>query len=432
METYELRQRQDIRFRADVAVVGGGTAGCFAAIAAVRCGASVLLIEKNGILGGTMTVGGINFPGLFYAWGKQIVAGPCWESIKRTETLGGVTLPTFVRMPERHWMLQLRLNRAIYAHVLDSMCREDHVQVLFHTMAAHIDEERGILILCDKDGLYAVQAKCIIDCTGDANVVHMAGYPCMMSERQQPATPTNRLAGYDADTLDPEAVKEAISTGLREGKLSDELTPDQLYHYLNKYNLDVHIPCHHGADSRSKGEIETAAREKLIDILSFLKTVPGLEHIYIEELCCECGIRETRRVVGEKMVTVEEYVHAECYPDAVCYAFYPVDLHVMHGIEQTFLRQDTVPTVPYRALIPQGARRLLVAGRTVSSDAQANSALRVQVPCMAMGQAVGCAASVMAEKGIPPQEVDIRELHAKLQQIGAIIPSKDFFAESEL
>ena len=83
----------DIRYSVDTVVVGGGTAGCFAAISAARSGAGTLLIEKNGILGGTMTVGGVLFPGLFYAWGKQIIAGPCWESILRTVALGGAELP---------------------------------------------------------------------------------------------------------------------------------------------------------------------------------------------------------------------------------------------------------------------------------------------------------------------------------------------------
>ena len=78
--------------KTDVLVVGGGTAGVFAAISAARTGAKTLLIDKNNILGGTVTVANVNFPGLFHAWGKQIIAGPCWESIERTAKLGGATL----------------------------------------------------------------------------------------------------------------------------------------------------------------------------------------------------------------------------------------------------------------------------------------------------------------------------------------------------
>ena len=146
---------------ADTLVVGGGTAGVFAAIAAARSGAKTVLIEKNGILGGTMTTGGINYPGLFYAWGKQIIAGPCWESILKTVALGGATLPKFQKHPKNHWDEQIRLNIPLYAYILDCMAHEAGVTVLLHTMLADVTEKAtGIeSIAVGMDGLFGIKAK---------------------------------------------------------------------------------------------------------------------------------------------------------------------------------------------------------------------------------------------------------------------------------
>lgn len=108
----------------DVVVVGGGTAGVFAAISAARTGAKTILIEKNSMLGGTITAAAVNFPGLFFAWGNQIIDGPCWEAIERTIELGGARMPKISYQPGNHWEEQILLNRFVYTYVLNEMCRE--------------------------------------------------------------------------------------------------------------------------------------------------------------------------------------------------------------------------------------------------------------------------------------------------------------------
>ena len=120
----------------DVVVVGGGTAGVFAAIAAARCGAKTVLIEKNSTLGGTMTVANVNFPGLFYAWGKQIIDGPCWEAIQRTAALGGAVIPPIQFQPKNHFDEQITLNRFAYTAVLWEMLHESGVTVITSAMVS--------------------------------------------------------------------------------------------------------------------------------------------------------------------------------------------------------------------------------------------------------------------------------------------------------
>ena len=424
MGTMLISKEIEIKYAADTLVVGGGTAGVFAAIAAAKSGAKTVLIEKNGILGGTMTVGGINYPGLFYAWGRQIISGPCWESILKTVDLGGAVLPKFQKFPKHHWEEQVRLNIADYAYVLDTMCKEAGVTVLLHTMLADTEEkEDGIrAFTVGKDGLFGISAKNIIDATGDLNAAAMLGYAYEVSEIQQPATLENHLSGYSFSDLNEEKLMHALSD-IAEKTGYAELTPGYMKNYLAAYRLNIHVPCRNCADSVSKGEIERAAREKIQNILAYLRQIDGLSNIRAE-ICDECGIRETRRLVGETTVTVDDYVSAKHFDDAVCYAFYPVDLHVQNGIEQVFLKENQVPTVPYGALIPKNSKRVLVCGRCISSDALANSALRVQAPCMATGQAAGCAAAIMAKNSQSAAEVDYKTLCDSLEAIGAIVPKK--------
>ncbi len=407
----------------DVLVVGGGAAGCFAAISAARCGATTLLIEKNGILGGTMTVAGIGFPGLFFAWGDRIIDGPCWKSMERTVERKGAVLPIITPRPEAHYLEQIRLNKSVYACVLDDMCRESGVEVILHSMLAHVEETPlGVTaLIAGRDGLFAVKAAALVDATGDANAVHMLGYPCEIGDQQQPATLTNRIDGYDFESLDLPLVEEHLQKGA-EANLYGGTDAYRMLVYLRQHNLDVHTPCVAGADSVSRSALERDARRQIQALIEHLRQIPGLEQIYVRELCDECGVRETRRIVGEATVTAVDYVAARRYPDAICYAFYPVDLHVQSGIEQRFLTPGQVPTIPYGALIPRASRRVLVAGRCVSSDRYANSAIRVQAPCMAMGQAAGCAAAIMARRCVASTEVPYAELCEALRAIGAIVP----------
>ncbi len=404
----------------EVAVIGGGTAGVFAAIAAARSGARTVLVEKNSRLGGTVTGAGVNYPGLFFAWGRQIIGGPCWEAIERTAALGGAVLPQITYKPKRHYLEQIHLNKAVYIKVLNDLCREAGVTVLTDTMLSHaVERAEGVqLLVTDKAGLMAIDCGVAVDCTGDADLARLLGYPCQKSEPQQPATPDNRIAGYDMDKLDKEALRKAWAAH----PFSHKVTFDRLMYYLNIHKLDCHVDSIDADLPEGRAALEVRAVDELFEYLRFLRGIAGLEGLYLESLADETGVRETNRILGEATVTAEDYVAGRRYPDAVCYAFYPIDLHVEKGIEQVFLKEEVVPTVPYGALIPQNARRLLCAGRMVSSDTYANSALRVQAPCMAMGQAAGVAAALAVKQDCFVKDVALPALRRGLEGIGAILP----------
>jgi len=165
------------------------------------------------------------------------------------------------------------------------------------------------------------------------------------------------------------------------------------------------------------------SRTTLLETLRFLREeVPGCEKTKLLSMQPETGIRETYRVVGEYEIAESDYTSGKLFEDAVCYSFYPIDVHDEHGVRPEHLDEGIVPTIPLRALVPKNSRNLLVAGRCASSDRRANSALRVQASCMAMGQAAGAAAVMAVARNTSPLDVPLDDIRTLLAEHDAILP----------
>ena len=369
----------------DVLVVGGGTAGHVAAIQAGRAGASVLLVERGAQLGGAMTTGGVAFPGLFDAWGKQIIAGIGWELVKESVELDQGAFPDFSKVPQRHWQNQVFTNQFLYAILAEEKCAKAGVQIAYYEFPQAVAETGGgWSVDCVGVGTRRrVNCKQIIDCTGGAEVVGLLGLPRLREEERQPGSYLFMLG-------------EAHEPGRNQ----------------------IHRLYVHGADSTNS---RTVTQANLTGRKTILKKVRQ-EGKRLMHLQPETGIRETYRIEGETVVTVNDYRSGRKFEDAISYAFYPVDLHTKNGVKPAPLKPGVIPTIPLRALVPKGSRNLLVAGRSVSSDRLANSGLRVQAACMGMGQAAGAAAALAAQSGTTPLEVPLKEIHDLLRKHAAILP----------
>ena len=425
----------------DVAVVGAGTAGTIAAIQAGRLGLRTLLVEKNGMPGGTTIVAAVNFPGLFHAWGRQLIGGIGWELVSRAVELAGHELHNFAQVPDRHWQHQLRVNRALYSSLACEELQQAGVDVLFHAMPAAVEEvEDGVqLTVCAKTGLETVKTGALIDATGDANAIYMAGYPLNEPEELQPGTLITVLTGYDLQDVNRGELEQAFQAALEDGELEPEdemFVRNNLWGFLSpglgpgafeavKGDNATHIAGVNGRTSAGRTEAELNSRVSLLRVYRFLRRQPGLENFEISFVAPECGIRETATIRGEATVTAEDYESGRLWDDAVSYSFYPIDVHYPGGIRQRHLNPNTFPTIPRGALVPQGSRRLLVAGRCLSSDRDANSALRVQASCMGMGQAAAVLAGQAARQGISVMDTDMDEARAALREHGAIVPSEE-------
>lgn len=414
---------------ADVLVIGGGTAGTIAAIQAGRLGAKTILVEAGSQLGGTTTTGGVDFPGLFHAWGKQVIAGIGWELVTATAELNDDELPDFSKPTGRqHWRHQVRICGALYAALAEEACVKAGVQLRYYESPLAVDEVTGgwRVRLVGKGTIMNVTAKQIIDCTGSATAVGLAGFARLRDETRQPGTLIYRVGGYDLATLDPNALKalqEKHAAAVKSGALQRTDINGSIAGWLGKGGESGnHVIGADGTTSESHTQTNIAGRQALLRVLRFLKQEPALALMEIERLQPEVGIRETYRIVGETTITVADYEGGRVFEDAVSHSFYPIDLHFEGGVRPKHLPEGVVPTVPLRALIPKGSKNLLVAGRCVSSDRLANSALRVQASCMAMGQAAGVTAALAARDGATPRQVSLAAIRAELTKHRAIVP----------
>ena len=388
-----LAMDSNITNKIDVLVVGGGTAGTIAAIQTGRAGAKTLLLERNSKLGGTTTTGGVSFPGLFDAWGKQIIAGIGWELVKDCVELDGGTFPDFSKVPDRHWKNQVRVNQFLYAILAEEKCAQAGVQIVYYEFPQAVTKTvAGWQVDCAGFGTQRrVLCKQIIDCTGGAEVVGMLNLPRLREEEIQPGSMLFQL-----DEANKPGRPNGPGTGL-----------------LDCYYID-------GADSANSRTVTAANLKGRKAVLERVRK----EKKRLMHMQPEAAFRESYRIEGETVITVDDYTSGRVFEDALCYAFYPVDVHKGTGFDRLeHLKPGIVPTIPLRALIPKDSRNIIVAGRCVSSDRYANGGLRVQASCMAMGQAAGAAAALAVMRGTTPLDVPLSEIHKLLRKHKAIVPA---------
>jgi len=413
----------------DVIVIGGGTAGVVAAIQAGRAGARTLLVEKTGVLGGTLTNGGVNFPASFHAWGKRVIAGIGWELVGSALAEEGRSLPE-PGDPASARPQFVEVSIPIFAALCDEAALDAKVDLLFHAMPAAIAFDGGAwrVDVCGKGGLRAVTARVLIDASGDANAVALAGLEVVRPDIVQPGTLVMHTSGYDCDALDFDAINAALAQAVDDGRIEttdigwgDEGAASFL---RNRGHNRNHITAPAAETSEGRTAAEIAARRSMMRMYRFFRAQPGLERFTIDWIAPECGIRETVVIRGKGEITEADYTGGRMFDDAVCYSFYPVDIHRDHGqgIDWRPLEPGTLPTIPRGAMLPAGSRFCLVAGRCIAGDRVAHSAYRIEATCMAVGQAAGAMGALAAETGTDPEDLPVETVRDCLRAHGAIAP----------
>ena len=425
----------------DVAVFGAGVSGICAALQAARLGKKTLLVEKSALPGGTVTLSRIEQPAMFAVNGKQVIAGIGWELLQKSLQESQQTMPDVTQQDHsRHWECYVQLNGLIFAAVAEEELLKADVKLLYFTMPSKMELVDNLwqITLCSKDSVSFCSAKTVIDCTGDADVVKLAGFACEEPEVCQPGTLCIKLSNFDAAQLDYDTIGKNFALAYERGEalpsdfsfsFTDKLPsaaslPGIFKHFFNRCGMNAnHISFSQANKPCSRSNLEISARKSMLRAWRFLRRQPGLENLQFELASSECGVRESRRIVAEYNISESDYYSGKSYPDAVCYSYYPIDLHDDHAcLIVKPLPDGVIPQIPRGALIPKNSRRLLAAGRIIGSDRMANSALRIQATCMATGQAAGVLAALGDEYDGFFSNIPVEQLRHILKEHGAILP----------
>jgi hypothetical protein len=446
--------------KTDIVVCGGGTAGAFAAIAAAEQGKKVLIVEQYGSIGGTATNALVTPMMKTRIDGEPQCSYIAYKVLERMHAYGGAN------------ELGNKFDPLILKIVLEEICVEAGVKFLYHTFIADVikDDNRikGIVI-ANKNGLQVVEADMFIDCTGDGDIGVFAGASYTKGNPEtgkcQPISLRYIVGGVDlyavGDFFKSEVERTGINvainydvnsengiygavTGLGKWTLTDlfeqaiangDLEPDDKFYWQAfnvpgrndtlAFNNPEFFDYVDGTNPDDLTITQVEGRRRIYKQLQFYKKyMKGFENAYISEIAPMVGIRETRNIDTEYILTAEDLICQHKFEDAICQSNYPVDIHgrALDFSDYAKPVDDGKPyyEIPYRSLVVKGIDNLFVAGRCLGAEFLAQSSLRIQVCCRATGEAAGIAATMAIDKKVLPREVDGKEVRAEMEKRGAV------------
>jgi FAD dependent oxidoreductase len=420
--------------RADVVVLGAGSAGCVAAIAAARGGADTLLVERYGFLGGTSTMVLDTFYG-FYMPGndaERVVGGLPWEIVERLRARGMV-----LERPSSYGAGQaVTYDPPTLQVVWDQAALEAGVRLRLHTLCVDVLTDgdgrvRG-LVVAGKSGLGLIEARVFVDASGDADLCYRAGAPFQPAGEDGPAqslTTTFRLGNVD-DARAQQVRRADLTAMMRAANLdgryrlpreegSAHRTPVAGVVATNM----TRVAAVDATDPAILTGAEVEGRRQAIEYARFLREqVPGYEQSYLINFSTQIGIRETRRVYGDYRLTREDVLAARSFPDAIARCGAPIeDHHAGSDTRWEYLPSGKTYDIPLGCLIPQTLENVLIAGRCLSATHDAHASVRSMGQCMAMGQAAGTAAALASAGDTRVRAVPVEQIQKQLRSDGAMI-----------
>ena len=426
----------------DVCVIGAGSAGSTAAIAAARTGASVLLVDRLPFLGGTSTAVLDTFFGFYTPGSKalKVVGGIGDDVVRGLRDLGPV-----MERPNTYGAGTGVTYLAEHLKVVwEDLVTNAGARVLLHGLLQGVEVEDGrvsSVVIATRAGLGRVDATIFIDASGDADLCAFGGFGYETAGELDPAqtlTTTFRMANVDLErrrAISKAAFRDLIASAADSGEYdlprregSDHVTPVEgvtatIMTRLDSYRRDVDGTIINATDPWFLTEAEMAGRRQALEYVRFLRDrVPGYEGAALVALGTQIGVRETRRVYGDARLTREDVLTGRTFDDGIGLCGAPIEDH--HAGADTvwqYLPDGAAVGIPYRTLVVRDASNVLVAGRCFSATHDAHASVRSMAQCMAMGQAAGTAAAQSVAAGCDPRDVDVAALRGRLRADGAIL-----------
>jgi hypothetical protein len=412
----------------DVIVAGGGPGGVNAAVAAARRGASVLLVERYGYLGGMSTAGLIN-PFMAYTLsttGQVLTTSVFNEILDRLEHRGGLAKDRATFDDE-----QMKI-------VLDELVADAGVDVLLHAFVHGVNEQAGKIHsvqITGKFGELSLQAQCFVDSTGDGDLAALAGCKVEIGRPEdglcQPMTLCFRVAGVDMPAYAGEpfyhwghplrleidrAYQQAKNTGALTNPREDVLIFPTIHPDVLHFNT-TRVIRHSALDALSLTEAEQIGRRQVVEMVTLLKSqIPAFKNAYLQKMAALIGVRESRRVIGRYILTADEILEGKKFEDGIARSVYPVDIHNPAGTGTTLkhLPEGEYYEIPFRCLVPLGCHNLLIGSRCISATHEAHSSLRVMPVVAGIGEAAGIAAALSIQRGVSTDVLDGREIRHEI------------------
>ncbi|NOU96226.1 FAD-dependent oxidoreductase [Paenibacillus sp. LMG 31456] len=441
--------------KADIVVIGGGPAGVCAAIAAGRSGASTVLIERYGFVGGMSTAA------LVYPWmtfhttaGKQVIRGLGQEIIDRLAAQGAS--PGHLRDTVGFVHTITPYHPEVYKILAVDMLKEAGVRLLLHSFTDAVQVTDGhiqSIQVTGKSGRFNVEGSIFIDTTGDADIAYLSGAPCLKGREEdgktQPMTMKFRMRGVDLAKVKqymldhpdefyrktpfaelPDLPLSGVMGYFKHWKEANlPINRDQVLFFTGPNEDEVlvnttRVQGMDGTNIEDLTEAETLGRKQVMQVADFMtKSLPGFERASISQVGAQIGVRETRRIDGVYALQVADVVEGRRFDDVIARSGYPIDIHDPSGkgVTAAWVEGDGAYDIPYRCLLPQGIRNLLTGGRCISTTHEALATTRLTPSCMATGQAAGTAAGIAIRHGLNPGDINIAELQQALRDGDAVL-----------
>ena len=321
--------------------------------------------------------------------------------------------------------------------ILDEHMTAAGVSVLFHATLCGVEKDGAHIksvSVATKAGILTFEGKMFIDCTGDADLCTMAGMPMMLGREQdhlcQPMTLCFRVCNVDKKAFF--AARDTWQTKYLEWQAAGKITnprenilvfdhPIEGVLHFNTTRIVKHNPVN--PFDVTKAEME--ARRQVIELMNFFReeNIPGMENARLVYTAPSIGVRESRMLIGDYMLTGKDLVACEKFDDAIAAGNYDIDIHNPEGsgTSHYYFPDGQWYTIPYRSLIPRAedCDNLLVGGRCISCDHEAQASIRIMPICATTGEAAGIGASVAIDGGTSVQNADIAKIQAILTETGA-------------